>query len=133
VEVDIILVVTRFAVDDGDSGFVERAQTALETLAARPGYLRGRLGRALDEPGLWLLITEWGSVGDYRRALSSFEVKLNATPLLAQALDEASAYEVLTAAAPGGELAVRPSDLAIGPSARPEPDQPPGRALASPS
>jgi hypothetical protein len=37
---------------------------------------------------------------------------MHATPLLAQSLDEPSAYEVLAEAAPGGELAVSASDRA---------------------
>jgi hypothetical protein len=32
-------------------------------------------------------------VGSYRRALSKNEVKMNAIPLLAQAIDEPGAYE----------------------------------------
>ena len=44
--------------------------------------------------------------------LSNFDVRLHATPLLAQSRDEPSAYEVLAAAAPGGEVTVNPSDRA---------------------
>lgn len=93
---------------------MERAHAALGALAARPGYLRGRLARALDEPANWTIVTEWESVGAYRRALSAYEVKVHATPLLAEALDEPSAYEVLADAAPGGELRLAVSDRAEG-------------------
>ena len=63
-------------------------------LAARPGYLRGTPG---DRPttGAWVLVTEWANVGSYRRALGDYDVKLHATPLLAQALDQPSAFEPL--------------------------------------
>ena len=116
-----MLVVTRFVVEpdrsggsvDGSvDGFVARAHTALAALAACAGYRAGRLARALDDPAYWCLVTEWESVGAYRRALSSYDVKLHATPLLAESVDEPSAYEVLGAAAPGGTVEVSASDRA---------------------
>ena len=59
-----MLVLNRFVVaPDAVDGFTERAHAALAALAARPGYLRGRLTRALDEPDHWSLVTEWESVG----------------------------------------------------------------------
>jgi len=97
---------------DFQAEFVSRAQTALAALAACKGYLSGRLARALDDPTHWSILTEWDTVGSYRRALSSFDVKVNATPLLAQSLDEPSAYEVLGEVAPGGGLTVAVSDRA---------------------
>ena len=107
-----MLVVNRFAVEGDDADFRARAGVALAALAGRPGYLRGRLGRAYDDPTCWTLVTEWESVGAYRRALSAFEVKVDATPLLAESLDEPSAFEVLASVAPGGELKVTESDRA---------------------
>lgn len=108
-----MLVVTRFLVDParGDD-FAARAHTALAALAARPGYRAGRLGRALDDPRHWCLVTEWESVGTYRRALSAYEVKIHATPLLAESLDEPSAYEVLATTGTTGEVVVTISDRA---------------------
>jgi len=64
-------------------------------LAERPGYVDGQVGRNLDDPTLWVLTTRWEHVGAYRRALSSYEVKLQAVPLLSRAVDEPSAYEVV--------------------------------------
>ena len=46
-------------------------------------------------------MTEWESVGAYRRALGGFDVKVHATPLLAESLDEPSAFETLATAATG--------------------------------
>ena len=37
----------------------------------------------------------WEDVGAYRRALSSYDVKVTAVPLLSRAVDEPSAYEVV--------------------------------------
>jgi hypothetical protein len=103
----------RFVVEEDAAGsFSERAHTALAALAARPGYQRGRLTRSLDEPSHWCLVTEWESVGTYRRALGHFDVKVYATPLLAESLDEPSAYESLAEAPPGGEVVVAASDRA---------------------
>ena len=111
-----MLVLNRFVVDaEPPDGFTERAHAALAALAARPGYLRGELTRALDDPPHWSLVTEWESVGTYRRALGGFDVKVHATPLLAESLDEPSAYETLASAAPGGEVVVAASDRAADP------------------
>ncbi|HEX5542082.1 MAG TPA: antibiotic biosynthesis monooxygenase [Micromonospora sp.] len=108
-----MLVMNRFVVEEADAaGFVERAHSALAALAARPGYQRGQLTRALDDPRQWVLITEWESVGTYRRALSAFDVRIHATPLLAESLDEPSAFEPLATATPGGTVAAAGSDRA---------------------
>jgi quinol monooxygenase YgiN len=108
-----MLVVSRFAVPEARAEeFAAQARTALEALAARPGYRRGELGRSLDEPGYWCLVTEWESVGTYRRALSAYDVKLHATPLLAQSMDEPSAYEVLARTGAAGEMIIETSDRA---------------------
>jgi quinol monooxygenase YgiN len=110
-----VLVLNRFVISgDDEERFVGRAHAALEALAARPGYLRGQLARALDEPDQWCLLTEWESVGTYRRALGAFEVKVAATPLLAESLDAPSAYEPLATAPPGGPVVVSASDRADG-------------------
>jgi hypothetical protein len=92
--------------------FIDRMTTALRVLAERPGYLRGSAGRSTDEPTRWVLATEWSNVGSYRRALGAYEVKLYATPLLAQAIDVPSAFEELLAAEPGGQPESGRSDRA---------------------
>ena len=84
----------RFRVRAEDAvSFRADAQAALDALAACPGHLRGSLGRNLDDEQLWVLVTEWEHVGAYRRALSAYDVKLRALPLLGRALDEPGAYE----------------------------------------
>jgi heme-degrading monooxygenase HmoA len=111
-----MLVLNRFAVQpDTQDGFVARAHAALAALAERPGYLSGRLTRALEDPTLWTLVTEWESVGAYRRALGAFEVKVNAAALLSESLDEPSAYETLASAEPGGKVVETVSDRAAEP------------------
>ena len=91
-----MLVVNRFRVplDDGET-FRAELDAARAALAERPGYVEGRIGRNLDDPTLWVLTTRWENVGAYRRALSAYDVKLNAVPLLSRAVDEPSAYELV--------------------------------------
>jgi hypothetical protein len=95
-----VLVVNRFRVEE-EAGpvFFAELQAALEALAAKRGYVDGRIGRNLDDPTLWMLTTRWENVGSYRRALSSYDVKLTAVPLLSRAVDEPSAYELVEDAA----------------------------------
>lgn len=92
-----MLAVTRYRVPESDSSaFLRLARTALATLSEQPGWRSGEVGRAIDDPTLWLMTAEWDDMGSYRRALSSHDVKLTVVPLLSQALDEPTAYEVLT-------------------------------------
>jgi quinol monooxygenase YgiN len=93
-----VLVVNRFrvAAEDAET-FRAQVQVAVAALAQRPGYLDGTVGRNLDEPDLWVLSTTWAGVGSYRRALSAYDVKLAAVPLLSRAIDEPSAYEPVDA------------------------------------
>ena len=108
-----MLVVNRFIVPTDEAAqteFTDRATAALAVLAAQRGYVRGDLGRAYDDPSHWTLVTVWESVGAYRRALGTFDVKVHATPLLAQSADEPSAYEVLGQAEAGGAVVRSDSD-----------------------
>ena len=94
--------VNRFRVEEdapAEATFRSDVFAALGALAERPGYVDGVVGRNLDEPGLWLLTTTWANVGSYRRALSAYDVKVTAVPLLSRAVDEPSAYESVE---PGG-------------------------------
>lgn len=91
-----LVVVSRFDVPERDAGaFLPQAEAALAAFAARPGYLRGEVGRAADDPTAWVLLTAWEGVGAYRRSLSAYDVRVAAAPLLARGRDEPGAYEVL--------------------------------------
>jgi quinol monooxygenase YgiN len=107
-----------------EAEFGEQAAAALRVLAERPGFRRGSLGRATDDAQAWLLLTEWESVGAYRRALGAFQVKLLATPVLAQALDQPSAFEELLVVDCSGQEFETASDRA--PDADWAPRRPPG-------
>jgi len=107
-----VLVVCRFAVPESDAAsFTARARRALELLTAAPGCLGGELGRAVDEPGRWVLTVRFSSVDGYRRALSPWPVREHVVPLLSEALaDEPGVYEALLVGA-GGAVARRESLL----------------------
>jgi hypothetical protein len=91
-----MLVTSRFRFPDGS---VEQRlgdlSGCLDRLGRCEGFVSGAVGRALDDPELWLLTTSWANVGAYRRAMSSNDVKMHVVPLLSDALDEPSAFEVL--------------------------------------
>ncbi|MDA8372218.1 MAG: antibiotic biosynthesis monooxygenase [Nocardiopsaceae bacterium] len=99
-----MIVITRHAVPPEDTdGFLDRSAAALEVLGGRPGFKGSWVGRAADEPTLWTVVTEWEGPGYYRRALSDFEVRMAAVPLLSQAQDEPTAFEVVSRHRPGGD------------------------------
>jgi hypothetical protein len=100
-----VLVVNRFRGDDALRADLEAVHALL---AARPGYVDGAIGRNLDEPDLWVLTTRWENVGAYRRALSSYELKMYGVPVLSRAIDEPGAYEVVD---PGAVLNVADSRI----------------------
>ena len=91
-----MLVVSRFRVPVAEApSFRILVESAHATLARQHGYVEGWVGRNLDDPQLWTLTTRWQHVGAYRRALSTYDVKLTAVPVLGRAVDEPSAYEVV--------------------------------------
>lgn len=92
-----MLVVNRFRVPVTEDPAVLRAdlERVHGLLVDKPGYVAGWVGRNVDEPDLWVLTTRWANVGAYRRALSSYELKLHGVPVLMRAIDEPGAYEVV--------------------------------------
>jgi quinol monooxygenase YgiN len=92
-----MLVITRYRVSSGTAPeFLRMARAALAVFAGCVGWRSGHVGRAVDDPTLWILTSEWADVGSYRRALSTPDVKLEVMPLLGEALDEPTAFELLT-------------------------------------
>lgn len=109
----LVLLVCRFDVPAPDAdAFLARGRHALELLTAAPGCLGGELGRAIEEPGRWVLQVRFASVDAYRRALSPFPVREHVVPLLAEALaDEPATFETL-ASGVGGAVTAHESLLA---------------------
>ena len=92
-----MLVTTRARVPEAEAdAFRTKADDLLALLARLPGFLRGHLGRAPDDAELRVVASEWEGVGAYRRALSSYDVKATAPAVMAYAVPEPSAFEVLT-------------------------------------
>ena len=95
-----MLAVTRLRVpvDGGEAGEPESLLLGvLDLLAARPGFVSGRVGRAVDDPALLVLVTEWSGAGAYRRALSGYDLKVAFADLMAYVVDEPGAFEVVAA------------------------------------
>ncbi|GAB2989632.1 antibiotic biosynthesis monooxygenase family protein [Nocardioides montaniterrae] len=107
-----VLVVNRFRVPtsatDGGDALRGELESVHALLAEKQGYVDGALGRNLDEPDLWVLTTRWENVGAYRRALSSYDLKMYGVPVLSRAIDEPGAYEVVE---PGTVLNVADSRI----------------------
>ena len=93
-----MLVITRYRIAPAESAaWIQRAGTALGAIAARPGFIRGWVGRATDDISLHTLTLEFSDVGHARRALSNHEVRYAAWELLGGAIDEPTSFEVLAA------------------------------------
>jgi hypothetical protein len=89
-----MLAIARFSTPLAQAAeFEAQLSVALDAFSACAGFINGEFGQNLDETTLWSLVTHWENVGSYRRALSNLNVKMNAIPLLAQAIDEPGAYE----------------------------------------
>ena len=74
---------------------LQEAKIALEVLGVQPGCVSATIARSTDDFDLLVITTQWETVGAYRRALSSYDVKVGAVQLLATAADETTAFEVL--------------------------------------
>lgn len=85
-----MLAVTRFR-NPGDD-FENRAARVVDFWRGCAGCVRVELVRNLDEPELWALVSEWESVGFYRRSFQGYEAKMILTEILLLAIDEPSAY-----------------------------------------
>jgi heme-degrading monooxygenase HmoA len=91
-----VIAITRYRVpvDDAET-FADQVRAVLEELSASPGYRSGRLGRTVDDPTLWALVTEWDGAGFYRRGIGGYEVRMRFIPLSVLAIDEPGAYEIV--------------------------------------
>ena len=96
-------VVTRYRITDLET-WLSSVRTALAPLATHELCIGADVGASLDDAQLAIIITRWASVGDYRRAMSSFDVKLHTVPLLSQSIDEPTTFEVLHHCDPDGAV-----------------------------
>jgi quinol monooxygenase YgiN len=90
-----MIAISRFVVDpQAETTFRADADVAVAQFAASAGCLGVELVRNLDQPTLWAIVSRWEQVGDYRRAFNGTPAKLALIPLLSQAVDEPSAYDL---------------------------------------
>ena len=90
-----MLAIARFSTPLAQAAeFEAQLSVALDAFSACAGFVSGEFGQNLDDITMWSLVTHWENVGSYRRALSNLNVKMNAIPLLARAIDEPGAYEL---------------------------------------
>lgn len=90
-----MLVVARLRPPSDETTFRAEVRAAIEALAARPGHRASRLARALDDPTMWVLVSEWENVGSYRRALSKHDVRMASAVLMGSIVNEPTAYEAV--------------------------------------
>jgi quinol monooxygenase YgiN len=90
-----VLVVARLRPPPDAESFREDVDRAMAALAARPGHRVTRLAQSLDDPALWVMVSEWADVGSYRRALSSYDVRMASGVLMGAVVNEPTAYEVV--------------------------------------
>jgi quinol monooxygenase YgiN len=90
-----VLVVARLRPPGDDAAFRDDVRAAIAALAARPGHVATRLAQALDDPSMFVLVSEWVDVGSYRRALSSYDVRMASGVLMGAVVPEPTAYEVV--------------------------------------
>jgi quinol monooxygenase YgiN len=92
-----VVIVTRFIVPDETpehaADFIANGARLRNAFEARPGHVRTRLARALEDPTRWVLVSEWTGVGAWRRALSGYDVRIEVMPLMALAENEPAVYE----------------------------------------
>ena len=74
---------------------VAQLRSCVALLSTKAGFINAHLARAIDDPELIILQLGWDTVGSYRRALSSYDVKVEVVPVMSQAIDEPTAFEVL--------------------------------------
>jgi len=74
---------------------IAQLRAAIALLSTKAGFINAHLARAIDDPELIVLQLGWDTVGSYRRALSSYDVKVEVVPVMSQAIDEPTAFEVL--------------------------------------
>jgi hypothetical protein len=92
-----MLLVVAFHVPGDPTALLAEADAALAALATRPGWVRGRLGRAVDDPDRWVLTCEWTDIGSGRRGLTAGLIREAIMPLMNRLPDVECTYEIVRA------------------------------------
>ena len=90
-----MLLVVPFSATGDPTALLTEVDAALAALATRPGWVRGRLGRAVDDPDRWVLTCEWTDIGSGRRGLTAGEIRAAIMPLMNRMPDTECTYEIV--------------------------------------
>jgi hypothetical protein len=102
-----MVVVTRWLIPEAEQSQAIPQLHDLRDLFAAGGAEMVTLGRSLDNPQLWMLMTTWPKVGQYRRCLSSYPIKMAIGPIMHFIVDEPSVYEVMGIGTEGNQAKPR--------------------------
>ena len=75
-----MMVVTRLDVNEPEDRVF--LGSCMNILGNNPGCLGVELGRSLDSEVEHVLVSRWNNVGDYRKALSNYQVKSEVIPFI---------------------------------------------------
>jgi hypothetical protein len=92
--VPVLLVARLENVTDPDALRAD-AKLAFAALATRPGWVRGHLGRAVDDPNCWVLTAEWTDVGSGRRGVTAGVIRAAVMPLTSRFADQPCTFEIV--------------------------------------
>jgi hypothetical protein len=92
--VPVLLVARLENVTDHDALLAD-TKLAFAALATRPGWIGGRLGRAVDDANCWVLTAEWTDVGSGRRGLTAGLIRAAVMPLTSRFADEPCTFEII--------------------------------------
>lgn len=90
-----MLLVARVEEVADPEAFRADAEAAIAALSTRPGWVAGRVGRAVDDPACWVVVCEWENVGAGRRGLSSGTVRTAIMPLMSRLPHSPAAFEII--------------------------------------
>jgi hypothetical protein len=92
--VPVLLVARLENVVDPD-GLRSDVRMAFAAFATRPGWVGGRLGRAVDDPDCWVLVAEWTDVGSGRRGITAGVIRAAVMPLTSRFAQQPCTFEIV--------------------------------------
>lgn len=93
----MFLLIAHFEPAGPDAGVPSGSAEAVRLLGEQPATRALRWGRTTEEPWRWVLVAEFDTAADFRRAQSPFPVRTALIPWLGGAASTA-AFEVVAAA-----------------------------------
>ena len=75
--------------------FLSSVRKMTHVLAQEPGFLELKMGRSPDDANTLVVVQQWDSVGNARRAINSGKNRLDVWPVMSSAQDEPTMFETL--------------------------------------